>query len=227
MKKTFIAFILAVLTLFSLTACGGNSQTDSPPPPSETNQEKETDNAPAATDNDTPEPQVTPEDLPDERGIIGSHGTDIRMGLTKFGLDEAAISKAPEEAREVFAFSSSTNYQDTDLNVTYEYSLTMDSDFQIIGASFGITNDGASREDFITIASLYLGFSATMPYNAASSSEAKAWVEEKIGALPCEDELTTTIGDAKFELFSSDIIDNEIGSIWMDIRKTAVEEEAS
>lgn len=224
MEKSFLALVLSALMLFTLSACGGQSQQGSAPAPSQTDT-----NTPPISDSESKgspeaepeaEPEVEPEDAPDERGIIGSHGTDIRMGLSQFGLEEATIAKAPEEAREVFAFSSSTNYQDVDLGVSYDYSLTMDSNFQIIGASFGVTNNSATKDNFITIARLYLGFASTMPYDAASATDAKSWVEENINNVPSENEISTTIGDAKFELFGSDAIGDGFGDIWMDISKT-------
>lgn len=219
MKRSFLALVLSALMLFALSACGEQNQHGSTPAPSQA----DTNTPPPAEDEPEveleAEPEAEPEDAPDERGIKGSHGTDIRMGLTRFGLEEAAIAKAPEEAREVFAFSSSTSYQDTDLGVSYDYSLTMDSNFQIIGASFGVTNNSATKDNFVTIASLYLGFAATMPYEAASSTDAKSWVEENISSIPSENEISTIIGDAKFELKGVDSGDG-IGNYWLDISKT-------
>lgn len=220
MRRMLFPLVLSALMLFSLSACGGQGQQNSTSAPSQTDT-----NTPPIEDSEpkaSPEtkPEAEPEDVPDERGIIGSYGTDIRMGLTQFGLEEAAIAKAPEEAREVFAFSSSTSYQDTDLGVVYDYSLTMDSNFQVIGASFGITNNSATKDIFLAAANLYLGFAATMPYDAASASDAKDWVKENINNIPSENEISITIGDAKFELFGSDAIGDRFGSIWMDIEKT-------
>lgn len=220
MKRRILAFALSVLMLASLVACGGNSQTDDSPPPSQLEEDADNTTPEDAAPEVEDEQESEPEDLPDKRGIIGSHGTDIRMGLTQFGLEKASISPAPEEAREIFAFSSSTSYQDTALGVTYNYSLTMDSDFQIIGASFGITNDSAPDEIFVSLAALYLSFSATMPYEAAVPEDAKAWVEESIVEFSAEneEEITITIGDAKFELFGT-VTGDGFSSFWMDIRK--------
>lgn len=220
MKRRFLSLALSALMLFSLSACGGQEQQDSTSAPSQmdTNTPPNTESEPEIEPE--AEPEAEPEDAPDERGIKGSHGTDIRMGLTQFGLEEAAIAKAPEEAREVFAFSSSTSYRDDDSGVTYDYSLTMDSNFQIIGASFRVTNNSVPKEIFLTIASLYLGFAATMPYEAASPADARSWVEENINHVPSENEISTTIGDAKFELSGSETIGDRYGSLLMDVSKT-------
>lgn len=219
MKRKFFALALFLLMLISLTSCGETTQDQENSPPASSQPKEQTpDTTPAADENKEAETETESEDLPDERGIIGSHGTDIRMGLTQFGLEEAAISPAPEEAREIFASSSSTSYQDSSLGVTFDYSLTMDRDFQIIGASFGITNNSASKDDFVIMASTYLGFSATMPYDAGEPANAKDWVIESIEKGLNEGENAITIGDAKFELFGTEIGDG-IGNIWMDVSK--------
>lgn len=145
----------------------------------------------------------TPAETTDTRGILGSHGTDIRMGLSDFGLPEGDIKPAPAEATAVYAFSSSSTYQDA-AGFSLDYSLTMDSDFQIIGASFNATNTDLSTDDFLSIATYYLGFSATMPYDAADAETAKAWVSDNISQAVNGNSPSTAIGDAKFELFASE-----------------------
>lgn len=217
--KRLLSLLLAFILVFSLAACGGSSQETADTQPVESTEQPE-------KEEPAPEPvSETAEDVPvevesdrDERGILGSHGTDIRMGLTKFGLEEPAINRAPDEAKEYFAFTSSTSYQDTSLGVTYDYSLTMDSAFQIIGASFGITNNSASYDNFVSLAKLYLAYSSTMPYNAADSVQAKNWVNETLGSVSSDDTASITIGDATFELYGTASGDG-FGSFWLDVSK--------
>lgn len=217
--KRLLSLLLAFILVLSLTACGGSRQETANTKPAESTEQPK-------KEEPTPEPvSETAEDVPvesesdrDERGILGSHGTDIRMGLTTFGLEEPAINRAPDEAKEVFAFTSSTSNQDTSLGVTYDYSLTMDSAFQIIGASFCITNDSASYDNFVSLAKLYLAYSATMPYDAADSVQAKNWVNETLDSVSSDEPASITIGDATFELYGTDSGDG-FGNFWLDISK--------
>lgn len=209
MKQLIATFFTLSLFVGILSGCNSNAQVDESKGlvsqrPSE----------PAQVETESPTKEIES----DTRGIFGSHGTDIRMGLTQFGLEEAPISPAPEEARDVFAYTSTASYQDVLLGVSYDYSLTMDSEFQIIGASFGITNDSASNTDFIEIAKLYLGFCATMPYDASDPSHVRNWAESNIEAVGNGERAFITVGDAKFELYGTAFGDG-FGSIWMDISK--------
>lgn len=209
MKRPRIILLLLTMVLSILSGCNSNAQVDES---QEIESQRPSESAQVETEAPTKEMES------DTRGILGSHGTDIRMGLTQFGLEEAPISSAPEAARDVFAYTSTARYQDVLLGVSYDYSLTMDSEFQIIGASFGITNDGVSNTDFIRLAKLYLGFCATMPYDASDSSQVRNWVESNIEAVGNGESAFITVGDAKFELYGTASGDG-FGSIWMDISK--------
>lgn len=185
--KTLYLFILAIAVVFTLSACGETT----PPPAPQSSSDSSAPTSEMDSANDTAKPV----------GLAGSHGTDIRMSLTGFGLEEATISSAPEEAQSVYAYSCSTSYADEALGVSYDYALTMDGDYQIIGATFGIWNDGLiSNDDFISAAKTYLGYCATTPYGSADASTARPWAEDNSTAAIGGDEVFTTIGDAKFEL---------------------------
>lgn len=164
------------------------------------------------------ETPISTEITEDTRGILGSHATDIRMGLTDFGLEEAPFSAAPADAKEVFAHSCTANYTDQALGVTYDYSLTLDSSFQVIGASFGISNDGAEEDDYQTLAALYLGFCATMPYDESDAEAARQFVLDNIYEISAENSAELVIGDAKFELRGLKA-GYHFGQCWLDVSK--------
>lgn len=209
MKRTCAGLLALLLLVF----CGCASEGDVTVEPSDT----------AAPIESTPELSSEPTtDVSDEdtRGIIGSHATDIRMGLTKFGLDEAPFSAAPDEAKEVFAHSCNATYKDETLGVTYDYSLTLDSKFQIIGASFGISNQDAKVDVYTDIATQYLGFCATMPYDKSSTEEAKSFIEDNLADISANNSAEIVIGDAKFELHGLKA-GNYFGEYWLDISKVA------
>ncbi len=74
-------------------------------------------------------------------------------------MEEPSIKSAPEEAGGTYAFSSGMLYSDPDFDVTFDYQLTADKDYQVLGATFGVTNDQLgvlSNEEFIMIAELYI-----------------------------------------------------------------------
>ena len=200
----------AVLVLAMLLSILGGCSADTP-----TSESRE----PAQIESELPASQNQEETI-DERGILGSHGTDIRMGLVQFGLEEASIASAPEDARDVFAYTSATDYQDASLGVTYDYSLTMDSEYQIISASFGVTNNNATSDEFTDIGKLYLGFCSTMPYEASDTTQARSWLEDNIEAAKDGEKPSIIIGDAQFELFGTDCGDG-FGNLWMYISKVS------
>lgn len=199
--KKLIAVIL-VTSMCLLSACSAS-------PPSNSEPEilsSETENPPSQV--------VSPQ------GIAGSHITDIRMGLSQnFGVPEGSIKGAAEEAKSVYAYSSSSSYIDPDTQYTLDYSLTSDSDFAVIGGSFGIENSYNSTDaNFQNAAVSYLSFCATMPYNTQSPSEdMKQWVKDNIGTAPKEG-VSLEAGDAVWTLYSSQSVGGVTGSYWLEVR---------
>lgn len=211
-----IAFLL--LLLCACTSENGSNETASPSNLTETPAPTENDEHETAAPSEPMETPAPTENTEDTRGILGSHATDIRMGLTKFGLEEAPFSAAPDDAKKVFAHSCIANYTDPVLGVTYDYSLTLDSNFQVIGASFGISNDGAEEDAYQTLAALYLGFCATMPYDKSDTEAAKQFVLDNIYEISAENSAELVIGDAKFELRGIKA-GYHFGQCWLDISK--------
>lgn len=193
---------------FSVNIIDSESATTTQVPQNETSE----------SSSDPTESPVPTESAKDTRGILGSYAADIRMGLTEFGLEEAPFSSAPNEAKEVFAYSCTTSYEDQLLGVTYDYSLTLDSNFQVIGASFGISNNSAEEDAYQALAAIYLGFCATMPYDKSDAESAKQFVLDNLYEIDAKNNAETVIGDAKFELYGLKA-GYHFGQYWLDISK--------
>lgn len=167
-----------------------------------------------------PTPEPTPEEeeqVDDDRGIPGSHITNIWMGMESFGLEEPSIKSAPEEASAVFAYSSGTSYIDPRLGVMYDYQLSADKDFEIISGVIGIESRfSLSNEAFIELAQIYLGYAATVPYDTADAEAAKKWVVDNIPTA-AEKACEYTVGDAVFTLNGAET-NGIYGSFWLEIK---------
>lgn len=206
MKRVLTGAIVLTLSFTFLSACGDSAtQASVQPTLPQTN-------APTAS----PTPSA---EEPDTRGIIGSHMTDIRMGMTQFGFEEPSIKNAPEEVRDYYAYSCSTLTESADLDASLDYSITADTEFQIVGGTFGISwSANGENSDFVSSAQIYLGFVSSIPYDEADTASAKQWVLDNVPSVADGESCSTTIGDAKFELYGTKLNDNYTSFI-LDIAK--------
>lgn len=80
----------------------------------------------------------------------------IRMLLdSTLGVPWTAEVSAPDAAKEVYA-SSCTSAGSSNDKVVYDYSITLDDDGEIIGATFGVTAVGnTSAQELLLAADLY------------------------------------------------------------------------
>ena len=149
-----------------------------------------------------PEPSAEEDvDAPDERGIIGSHCTDVNMGLEHFGLPNNSFTSAPEDAWDVYRYSSSSMGTNTEIDSMLDYSMALDKDLQIVSSSFGITwSMNYDNAVFIAAAQTYLGVVASLPYTAADSEAAQAWVMDNVPTVADDGEISETFGDATYTL---------------------------
>lgn len=206
MKRLYklILGVLVAILLFSLSACSGSSRPEAVSPTPEVIEP-------------TPEPTPEEEQVDDDRGIPGSHITDIRMGLASFGLEEASIKSAPEEAKAVFAYSSGTSYTHPLLNVMYDYQLSADEDFELISGSIGIESQYTlSNDEFVELAQMYLGYAATVPYDTSDTTATKEWVQDNIPSA-AEEACECMVGDAVFTLSGTEN-NGTYGAFWLDIK---------
>lgn len=182
-----IACLLVAVSLLGLSACTAAPATESPAPTS------------TPTEAPAPTPSPSPSDSAMLTGIPGSHIKDIQLGVANFGMDDDSADGAPDGAPYRWTASKSWDFPDT--TILLDYSITGDEDSQLISGSFGVTWDGVTESDtFNTIASTYLGFIATVPYDTSNTQEAKQWVSDQIETVAGGDPVSTTIGDATFTL---------------------------
>lgn len=184
--KTLLTLLMAIAIATCLISCGSTA-------------EKPTE---VKTDQSTEAKTETVENLPDTRGIIGSHSTNIKLSLVNLGIPEGIVTSAPEEAKAAYSKGCHSKYTDPSSGVTFDYSMVMDTGFQIISASFGIDRDIAKMNDtdFLDVAKTYLGYCATMPYDAGDPEVSRPWIESSISSVDTGIPQTISIGDAKFEL---------------------------
>lgn len=184
MKSSLSVFFIAML-IMSLAACGSSENSSSPEPtPSQ------------IIESQTP---TNEDEIEQQTGIEGSYIKDIQLGVANFGMNDDSAESAPDGAPYRWSATKSWNFPDTD--VLIDYSIIGDVDSQLISGSFGASWDGLSDNNiFIAAAETYLGFIATMPYDASDTATAKQWVQDNLVAVAGSDPISTTIGDAVFTI---------------------------
>ena len=133
--------------------------------------------------------------------IKGSSVTDLKLNLKKWGFSDANPDST-ESGDDMLYHSSAT---DPDTGAGLDYSITSSYDFTVKSATFTIANtQNASTSSFYKLASSFLGYCSTIPYDSAQPEKAKKWIEDNIsGASNSGKSITCTIGDAKFALYGN------------------------
>ena len=209
MKKKLSLLLVPAIAL-TLTACGssgGQASTSPTPSPSPTASEEQL--------SETPQYSFAPEVQEDDRGIPGMKSSTIRLLLdSSFGVPWTDNVPAPDAAKNIYAFScSSTGSNDS--SVTYDYSISMDEDEEIISASFGVSSvSGTSDQSLFNAADLYFYALAIMPYDTADEDTIVAWFEDSLPNATTDGD-SLTVGDATFTLYGS-----PYSMYWVDISKT-------
>lgn len=139
----------------------------------------------------------------------------IRLLLeSSFGVPWTDNVPAPAEAAHIYT-SSCTSSGSNDESVIYDYSITMDADEEIIGATFGVSSTGgSSAQSLLNAADLYFYALAILPYDTADEETAIAWFEDSLPNAT-EEGSSLVIGDATFTLYGS-----PYSMYWIDVIKT-------
>lgn len=189
MKKVLVMTVIATVLISLLAGCG-NSQQD-----------------PSQSDESVPfeDSQTTIEDPvadTDSRGIPGMGSFALKMVLSgdPFYVSMAENTPAEAEAAEFYAYSCIGIGTSSDGSISYDYSMTLDSDEEIIGASFGVASTDASADLLISAADLYFFSVGILEYEGADPDTLTTWLTENLPNAG-KDPLTTTIGSATFELY--------------------------
>lgn len=200
MKKEL--FVSIALCCILLSGCGQSTQG------AVSSSSASTDPA-VSTSSVQPDTSVSaPVENTDIVGILGSHITDVRLGLDQsIGMPQGGISHTESDVHGKFITSST--YELPGTGISLDYSLTCDGDYQITTGMIGLTSTGvSSNDDVMTIAEQYLGYCITLPYDAADTDAAKQWLLDNLGNY--EEQPQTAIGDAVFTLSGAT---NESGNI--------------
>lgn len=140
--------------------------------------------------------------------------TTIRLLLeSSFGVPWTNENiKTDEAAAYCYASCSSSGSNNDD--VTYDYSISIDEDGEIIGASFGISGAvSTSAQKLNQSADLYFYAISILPYDTADEETLTAWFEDSLPNASNEG-ISTTVGDATYTLYG--IPGN---TYWLDISK--------
>lgn len=195
MKRLLSTALLFAMALTLVSCGGGNASSDSTVGSQS--------NVHSASSSVSSEPIISNSESTDGRGIPGMSTFAIRAVLegSPFGIPMTEDVPAPVEATESYA-SSCTSSGPASGNVLYDYSITMDSDGEIIGASFGITSITANESEMLNAADLFFYTVSQISYDTADKDTLVAWFEETIPAATT-DGTSITVGDAVYHLYGN------------------------
>lgn len=216
MKKKIIA-LLAILLCVCFAACSKENLNETEDLNQAANNAEEENQAYGSEDETQNVTEKIEESAPvDERGIPGMKSFPIRMLLNNsFGIPYTEETAADQYEEPYFAASCMSDAASDD-GVSYDYSLTMDSDDEIIQGTFGILATTASDTQLMLAADLYFYAVAINPYDTADEETLTEWVDANL-ATANENGSSTTVGDATFTLYRSGSM------IWIEISKTSEE----
>lgn len=150
----------------------------------------------------------------DDRGIPGMDPFAVKIILNSEPFDIPIPETIPEDALNPYCASHCSTTGGGDRSgVTYDYSLSLDSDGEIVGASFGITSTTATAQQLLTAADLYFYTVSLIQYDTSDEDSLYAWFSESLKNAS-DKGISTTIGDASFDLYGTPGI-----MYWVDISK--------
>lgn len=207
--RKILSVCISLILLTALVSCG-----DSSPAKNEAPTEQES-SAPA---DPTPATEQSPGNTDslstDDRGISGMKSYALLTVLTGEPFGVPMGSNNPTGAENTSsAYTCVSNGGGEGSGVMYDYSLSLDADEEIIGASFGVMSTTASERELLTAADLYFYAISLIEYDTADSETLAAWFSDNLPNAGSE-AIETTIGDATFQLYGSP------GAMyWVDISK--------
>lgn len=209
MKKT-LALLLCACTL-TLTACsGGNGTTAS------TSSENQQDTSSSAISTSTSQP--TSDAAPDNRGIPGSDYFAVTYVLyDEFGISPGTLESS--STPELCSYSVNSIYEDQEQSATFDYSIALDNEEEVISATFGVTNYYSDTDTFLNRAELYIYAVGLLPYDTAQAETTAEDLSSAIDTLEDGTPFVITEGDAKFELYATKDASGGYSSIFVQISK--------
>jgi cytochrome c2 len=227
MKKTNVCVASCLALTLLLAGCSQASQDNS------SASAEPSDSTPSASDKTVEKVQTDTAASETEKntgvvGISGSHITDVRLGLYQYmGMPQGSIAHTKmDTAGEMM---TSSTYEIPEAAISFGYDLTCDKDFQITSGIFSFDSYGYELkeslpdETVLEVATEYLGYCITVPYDAADQEAAKQWLTDNLSNYA--DGATTTIGDATFTLSGFKRDDIDFIDIVLYIRKSDLDEQ--
>ena len=212
MKKLILAIGLSCSLLFLLTACGSEQPGRSGSNSSNASV-SDNDNLQGAGDSATI--SSSEEANTSNKGIPGMKSFAIRAVLEgdPFYIPMTDGTPAPEAAGDTY-FMSYVSSSSGDSGIQYDYSITQDSDDEIISASFGIMSTTASEQELLSAADLYFYAVSIIPYDTSDEDTLSAWFEETL-PITTEEGNTIAVGDAIYQLYGTPGV-----TYWVDISRS-------
>lgn len=214
--KKLLCLLFAICLIGSITGCGGNPQVNtSQSQPTASTTENTSDNEQSS--DSTSESTSTTEPA-DDRGISGMKSFQTRMILNSaFGIPLADKTEDDQSVSTYCAvhYTSNNFYEENGVTVLCDYSISVDNDDEIVGASFGINAITASKTELALAADLFFYAVGLTSYDTSDTETLTAWLEENIFTVGIEETgVSIVIGDARFELYGLPGT-----SYWLDISK--------
>lgn len=212
MKKLLLAIGLSCSLLFPLTACGSEHPGVSGANSSSASV-SDNDNLQDAGDSATI--SSSEEANTSDKGIPGMESFAIRAVLEgdPFFIPMTDGTPAPEAAGDTYSMSYVSS-SSGDSGIQYDYSITQDSDDEIISASFGIMSTTASEQELLSAADLYFYAVSIIPYDTSDEDTLSAWFEETL-PITTEEGNTIAVGDAIYQLYGTPGV-----TYWVDISRS-------
>lgn len=201
MKKQLTVICCVALAISLLSGCAATEVVTSPPTESLSAAETPDQSASFA-------PTESPEADPDSRGISGMDGGTLLL-LLDMSYD---IPMEKKESSDL-DYSAYTCVSSATIDgITYDYSISLDKDDEIIAGTFGVSSFSASDTDLFLAADLYFYALAITEYNGSDNEQLSSWFEDSLKDVT-DQGTSITIGDATFELYGIN------GMYWVDVSK--------
>lgn len=184
--------------------------------------------SPSQSPSDSPEPSETSSDDAaqseqlDDRGIPGMKARVLYLIMTNFDVPVGDVVPVTDESSSYRAFKCSSSATDSQNGFTYDYTMSLDEDEEIVSATIGISSDfSSSNTSYAQAAQLYLWTAASIPYDTSDTDKSSEWIESNIPSVADNGgSATLTVGDVKYDLFGTKAGDY-YGDFWVNISKVS------
>lgn len=204
--KKILSLTLCVALSIGLAACQSPVPVTTDPP---------VETPAPAQETVTPTEAAVPEEPADDRGIDGLDAFVMRSLFEgePFNVPYGDDTPAPDEAADVFAATAASSSVSD--GITYDYSLVLDSDGEIISGSVGVSSADVSADTLRSAASLYFWTALICPHDGLTTDDIPAddLVEDAL-ANASTDGYKFTVGNAVYTAYSAGG-----ASYWIDIAK--------